>query len=96
MRHNDLAEYLDHDPFLEQPAPRQKAASEAEMQISQPKPGPVPPEKPARSAETERQKHESDVLRMVMEVFEGAIWTTREAYRRLASNRDKKGRRRRA
>ena len=49
--------------------------------------------KPTRSAETERDKHRSDVLQMVMEIFPGARWTTREAYRRAAATRDGKWRR---
>jgi hypothetical protein len=72
MHANDLADYLDHDPFLEHPEPQ-----------------------PTRAAETERDQHTSDVLRLVMEIFPGARWTTREAYRRAAATRDRKWRRRR-
>jgi hypothetical protein len=52
-------------------------------------------EPPTRSAATERDRHRSDVLRLVMEIFPGARWTTREAYRRAAASRDRQGRRRR-
>jgi hypothetical protein len=55
----------------------------------------VPKPQPTRSAETERDTHASDVLRMVMEIFPGARWTTRDEYRRAAATRDRKGRRRR-
>jgi hypothetical protein len=72
MNSNDLADYLDHDPFPEHPEPQ-----------------------PTRSAETERAKFKSDILHMVMEIFPGARWTTRDAYRRAAAYRDRKWRRRR-
>jgi hypothetical protein len=54
-----------------------------------------PEPQPTRAAETERDRHRSDVLRLVMEIFPGARWTTREAYRRAAATRDRKWRRRR-
>jgi len=96
MRDSDLADYLDHDPFLEPLGPRPKASAKPGVA-----PGPklstlVAPDKPKRSAETERDKHESDVLRMVMEVFPGARWTTREEYQRRAHHRDRRGRKKRA
>jgi hypothetical protein len=71
MRDSDLADYLEHDPFMDEPAP------------------------PSRSAATARDKFESDILRMVMEVFPGARWTTRDEYKRASANRDRKERRRR-
>jgi hypothetical protein len=73
MKASDLAEYLDHNPFLDQ----------------------APPSKPTRAAETMRDQHASDVLRLVLEVFPGARWTTREEYRRRADQRDRQGRRNR-
>jgi hypothetical protein len=73
MHSNDLADYLDHDPFLEEAT----------------KPQPTP------SAETERDTHEREVLRLVMEIFPGARWTTRDEYRRAVARRDRKWRRRR-
>jgi hypothetical protein len=58
---------------------------------------PVPEEapQPKRSTETERDQFVSDVVRMVMEIFPGARWTTREEYTRASATRDRKGRRRR-
>jgi hypothetical protein len=73
MNSNDLADYVDHDIFLDD----------------------VQKPQPTRATETERDKHRSDVLRLVMEIFPGARWTTREAYRRAAATRDRQGRRRR-
>jgi hypothetical protein len=70
MNARDLAEYLEHDPFLEEP-------------------------KPQRAAETERAKFASDILHMVMSVFTGACWTTREEYKRASALRDRKGRKKR-
>jgi hypothetical protein len=72
MKASDLAEYLDHDPFLDE----------------------APQSKPMRSAQTARDQHASDVLRLVMEVFPGARWITRDEYRRRADQRDRQGRRR--
>jgi len=95
MRHSDLAEYLANDPFLGQSGTRPKKLLQADEK-SGPEPAtPATSEKPGRSAETERAKHESDALKMVMEVFEGAKWTTKEEYKRQADNRDRKGRRKR-
>jgi hypothetical protein len=71
MRDSDLADYFDHDLFMDEPAP------------------------PKRSAATERDKHKSDILRLVMEVFPGARWTTRDEYQRASAQRDRKERRRR-
>jgi hypothetical protein len=73
MHDSDLADYLDHDPFMDD----------------------VPTPQPTRAAATERDKHTSEVLRLVMEIFPGARWTTRDEYRRAAATRDRKGRRRR-
>jgi hypothetical protein len=58
---------------------------------------PVPEEapQPQRSTATERDQFVSDVVRMVMEMFPGARWTTREEYTRAAALRDRQGRRRR-
>jgi hypothetical protein len=67
MKASDLADYLDHDPFLEHPEPQ-----------------------PTRAAETERDRHHSEVLRLVMEIFPGARWTTRDEYRRAVARRDRK------
>jgi hypothetical protein len=108
MRNSDLADYLDHDPFLELRSSVQRASRAA--QHSEPRPKdprkadvksdlkpatPVTPEKSKRSETFEREKFKSDVLKIVMDVFEGARWTTREEYRRLAENRDRRGRKKR-
>jgi hypothetical protein len=67
----------------------------AEYLDHDPFPGePVQP-KPKHSTETERDQFVSDVVRMVMEMFPGARWTTREAYTRASAQRDRQGRRRR-
>jgi hypothetical protein len=50
---------------------------------------------PTRAAATERDRHQREVLRLVMEIFPGARWTTRDEYRRAAATRDRQGRRRR-
>jgi hypothetical protein len=52
-------------------------------------------EKPQRAPETERAKFASDMLHMVMSVFTGARWTTREEYKRASAIRDRKGRKKR-
>jgi len=96
MRHSDLADYLDHDPFLEPSEPQPKASAKSGVSPEPKLSIPVAPDKPTRSAETERDKHTSDVLRMVMEVFPGARWTTRDEYQRLAHHRDRRGRKKRA
>ena len=85
MHANDLAEYLDHDPFLEHTEPQPKDPGKADI-TSDPKPAtPVTPEPPTHSATFERDKHRSDVLRMVMEIFPGARWTSRDEYRRAVA-----------
>jgi hypothetical protein len=58
-------------------------------------PFPGEPVQPQRSAATERDKFTSDVLRMVMDIFTGARWTTRQEYKRASANRDRQGRRKR-
>jgi hypothetical protein len=83
MHDSDLAEYLAHDPVPEE-APKLPSSVELDR-APQPK----------RSAETERDQFVSDVVRMVMEMFPGARWTTREAYTRASAQRDRQGRRRR-
>jgi hypothetical protein len=55
----------------------------------------APPAKPKRSAQTERDQFISDILKMVMEIFPGARWTTREEYMRAAAQRDRKWRKKR-
>jgi hypothetical protein len=72
MTHRDLADDLEHDPFLDEP-----------------------PSKPKRSAQTERDKFKSDMLHMVMEIFPGARWTTRDEYKRASAQRDRKWRKKR-
>ena len=52
----------------------------------------VPKPQPTRA---ERDTQRREVLRLVLEIFPGARWTTREAYRRAAATRDHQGRRRR-
>ena len=94
MRDSDLAEYLDSNLFLEDAAPQLRVPAKSGVS-SEPEPlTPVTPEKPQRSAQTERDKFKSDILRMVMEVFPGARWTTREEYKRAAAMRDRKGKKR--
>jgi hypothetical protein len=51
-------------------------------------PFPEPPRQ--RSATCERDQFQSDVVRMVMEIFPGARWTTKDEYRRRAQRRDRK------
>jgi hypothetical protein len=96
IRDSDLAEYLDNDPFLEHSEPQSVVPNKSDISSVPQLLTPVTPEKPRRSAETEQTKHKSDLLKMVMEVFPGARWTTKEEYRRLAENRDRKGRKKRA
>jgi hypothetical protein len=89
MRDSDLAEYLAHDPVPEEaPKPERSYPPEAGRAPPGHQPG-------VRSATCERDQFVSDVVRMVMEIFPGARWTTRDEYRRAAANRDRKGRRRR-
>jgi hypothetical protein len=45
--------------------------------------------------ETEGEPSKRAILRLVMEIFPGARWTTREEYRRAAAQRDRQGRSRR-
>jgi hypothetical protein len=91
MHANDL----DHDPFLEHLEPQPKATAKSGTLPEPTLSTPGAPEPPTRSATFERDTHRSDVLRLVMEIFPGARWTTRDAYRRAAATRDRKGRRRR-
>jgi hypothetical protein len=95
MRDSDLAEYLDHDLFLERLEPPPRVPRKSDV-TSAPQPlVPASPEPPTRSAETEREKFKSDILHMVMSVFTGARWTTRDAYKRASAQRDRKGRKKR-
>jgi hypothetical protein len=96
IRHSDLAEYLDNDPFREHPEPQFVVPKKSDILSVPQLLTPVTLEKPRRSSETEQEKYKSDVLHMVMEVFPGARWTTKEEYRRLAENRDRRGRKKRA
>ena len=43
---------------------------------------------PEPAAEPRRQTFQSEILRMVMDIFTGARWTTREEYRKDAARRD--------
>jgi hypothetical protein len=91
MHANDLAD----DPFLEHLEPPPKVLAQSD-EMSEPQlltPG--TPETPTRSAATERDRQRRDVLRLVMEIFPGARWTTKDQYRRAAATQDRKGRRRR-
>jgi hypothetical protein len=92
MRDRDLAEYLEHDPFLEPSASQPKATPSIE---ARPKPDRVAPEPPTRTAGTARAQFASDMLHLVLSVFTGARWTTRDEYTRAAAQRDRKGRKRR-
>jgi hypothetical protein len=85
MRDSDLADYLDHDPFLGEPV-QPKLPSSVELDRA-------PQLK--RLAETERDQFVSDVLRIIMDIFPGARWTIRQEYTRASANRDRKGRRKR-
>jgi hypothetical protein len=96
IRDSDLAEYLDSNPFLEHSEPQSMIPTKPDISSVSRLLTPATPEKPKRSAETEQAKHKSDVLKMVMDVFPGAKWTTKEEYRRLAQNRDRRGRKKRA
>jgi hypothetical protein len=110
MRDRDLADYLDHDPFLEHPEPQCPLRSSGDAspptgRVPQPKVlaqsddmsepqllTPGTPEPPTRSVIFARDTHAREVLQMVMSIFTGARWTTREAYTRAAAQRDRKGR----
>ena len=54
--------------------------------VSEPEPPPVPSTTPARWT------FQDTILRMVMDIFTGARWTTREEYRKAAARRDLKWR----
>ena len=95
MNSGDLAEYLEHDPFLEPSEPRQKDPRKADVTSDLMPATPAPPEPPQRSAETERAKFASDILHLVMSVFTGARWTTREEYKRSSALRDRRSKQRR-
>ena len=88
IRDIDLAEYLNSNLFLESPEPQARVSAKSDMLSELELLSPATPEKTQRSAQ-----HTSDVLKMVMEVFDGARRTTKEEYLRLAHNRDRKGRR---
>jgi hypothetical protein len=88
MRDSDLAEYLAHDPV-----PEEVLRTVLRTAIRPPLAGDISPH--AVGAVSERDQFVSDVVRMVMEMFPGARWTTREAYKRAAALRDRQGRRRR-
>lgn len=96
IRDSDLAEYLNSDPFLEHSEPQPVISTKSDILPVSQLLTPATPEKPKRSVETEQAKYKSDVLKMVMDVFPGARWTTKEEYQRLAQNRDRKGRKKRA
>jgi hypothetical protein len=95
MRASDLADYLEHDPFLERLEPQPGVPAKSDVTSETQLLVPATPEKPQRAAETERAKFASDILHMVMSVFTGARWTTREEYKRASALRDRKGRKRR-
>jgi hypothetical protein len=92
MRASDLAEYLNSELFLERPEPRQKDPAKADVTSDLMPATPAPPEPPQRAAETERAKFASDILHLVMSVFTGARWTTREEYKRASALRDRRDR----
>jgi hypothetical protein len=81
--------------FLEHLEPQPKVLAQSDHRSEPQLLTPVPPEPPTRSAATERDTHRREVLRLVLEIFPGARWTTRDAYRRAAVTRDRKGRSRR-
>jgi hypothetical protein len=92
VRHSDLAEYLESRLFLEDPAPQLGLAAKSEVSSEAQLLTPGAPDQPPRSAQTERDQLNSAIVQMVMDVFPGARWTTREAYKRAAALRDRKGR----
>jgi hypothetical protein len=94
VRDSDLAAYLDSNLFLEDPAPQPVRPCKSDVKSEAQLLDPVPPDQPPRSAPTERGQLTSDILTMVMDVFPGARWTTREEYRRVAALRDRKEKKR--
>jgi hypothetical protein len=72
--------------------------SEPRQRSYPPEAGRAPPgHRPGeRSATCERDQFESDVVRLVMEIFPGARRTTKDEYRRRAQQRDRKVRKKRA
>jgi hypothetical protein len=92
MRDSDLAEYLDYDPFLGHSEPQLGVPAKSDVKSEPELLAPVTPEQPRRSAVFEPDKHESDMVRMVMDVFPGASWTTREEYKRASEVRDRQWR----
>jgi len=95
MHANDLAEYLDHDPCLEDPEPRPKDPGKADLTSDLKPATPVTPEGSTPAAETDLDTHIRDVMQMVMDIFPGARWTTKAEYQQAAARRDRQGRRRR-
>jgi hypothetical protein len=95
MHDKDLAEYLAHDPLPEEvlrtvlrtaiaPANGGRVSLGSSLRLD-----------PAVAAVSERDQFVSDVLRMVLEIFPGARWTTRAEYTRASAQRDRQGRKRR-
>lgn len=83
----DLSEYLNSDLFLESPEPQDRISAKSGILSESKLLTPATPELLKRS-----EKYTSDIIKMVMEVFDGARRTTREEYQRLAGYRDRKGR----
>jgi hypothetical protein len=92
VRDRDLAEYLESTLFLERSEPQPAVLAKSDVKSETQLLTPAPPAPPRRSAETERAKFASDMLHMVMSVFTGARWTTREAYKRASAQRDRRDR----
>jgi hypothetical protein len=89
------ANALDHDPCLEHLEPQPKATAKSGAMPEPTLSTRGAPEPLTRSAAYARDTHRREVLRLVLEIFPGARWTTRDAYRRAAAIRDRQGRRRR-
>jgi hypothetical protein len=95
MRPSDLAEYLEHDPFLESPEPSGGQSPPVQHTAPLIPAAPETPTHPQRAEDIAREKHRSDILHMVIDVFPGARWVTKAEYQKRAEQRDRKARRRR-
>ena len=95
MKPSDLAEYLDQDPFLEDPEPQPEVPATSDPTSEPTRSTPVTPERSTPSTKAERDAHVREVMQMVMDIFPGARWTTRAEYQQAATRRDRQGRKRR-
>jgi hypothetical protein len=95
MKSSDLADYLDHDPFPESSEPWTEHSPPVKSTASLTPPPPETPAHPQALEDMQREQHRRETLRLVMDVFPGATWVTKDEYRRRAAQRDRKSRRRR-